>query len=272
MRFTKSSFLFLLACLIIDSHELHASADSLEAILIVGHQEDLTENAKDEMNDVALIFRENGVKVHKFYNEKAEWDEIKKLSGKCSFLVYSGHGSTLGENGGAGGLCIESLVTSEEMMNEFKLKESAVVCFQSVCMGTGSTAGDFDDISDSLAKARVTSYSKPFLEIGAAAYVAVNYSNGVEKFLESFFNGSTMVSAYNSSFYPWSDVEIDEVYKHDTTKRIVLASSPGGGMATYTKWVNGKKTTKRIITPKSFNAAMVGDLEFEFEIMKERDK
>jgi hypothetical protein len=264
----RKTFLSTLLISIVNLNFLFASPDSLDAILIVGHQEDLTENAKDEMNDVASILRENGVRVHKFYDDKAEWDEIKKLSGKCSFLVYSGHGSTLGENGGAGGLCIESLITSERMISEFKLKENGIVCFQSVCMGAGSTAGDFDDISDSLAKARVSSYSKPFLKIGAAAYVAVNYNNGIEKFLESFFDGNTLVSAYNSSFYPWSDVEIDEVYMHDATKRIVLASSPGGGMATYTKWVNGKKTTKRIVNPKSFNAAMVGDFEFDYEMMK----
>lgn len=245
------------------------SNDSLQALLIVGHQEDLTKNAIEDMNKLAILFRENGVKVHRFYDDKAEWDEIKKLSGKCSFLVYSGHGSTLGTNGGAGGLCIESLITSERMVSEFKLKENGIVCFQSVCMGAGSTAGDFDDIGDSLAKARVSSYSKPFLEIGAEAYVAVNYSNGIFKFLESFFQGENLWTAYINSFYPWSTVEIDEVYPNNSEKRIVLAASPGGGTATYTKWVNGKKTTKKIVNPKSYNAAFVGENEFSIENVKD---
>ncbi len=268
LRFNFDKIFWLIVVLFVGVPKMSIANDSLKAILIVGHQEELTTAAIENMNELAVLFRKNGVSVSKFYNEKAEWEEIKKLSGKCSFLVYSGHGSTLGENGGAGGLCINSLITSSEMVENFKMKKGGIVCFQSVCLGAGSTAGDFEDISKDLAKERVTSYSKPFFEMGASAYYANNYGDGVIDFLELFFEGKSLKLSYTESFGHWSKIEVDEAYAHDAQKQIVIAASPGGGTATYTKWVNGKKTTKQIKSPKSFNVAMVGQIDFVFEEMK----
>jgi hypothetical protein len=268
MKALKFLSIFLAVIVFESPSNLYASSDSLQALLIVGHQEDLTENAIEDMNKLAILFRENGVKVNKFFDDKADWGEIKKLSGKCSFLVYSGHGSTLGENGGAGGICINSMVTSSELVEEFKLKPNALVCFQSVCMGAGSTAGDMIDIGIDEAKKRVTSYSKPFLEIGASSYFASNYSYGVYSFLQLFFKGETLRMAFEDSFSNWSKIELEEAYAYNNQKHIVLAASPGGGTATYTKWVNGKKTTKQITNPKSYNVAMVGNVKFDFEMMR----
>lgn len=233
------------------------NSDKLHAVLIIGHQEDLTQSAMDQMDDIGDLFEENGVITHKFYDDKAEWEEIKKLSGKCSFLVYSGHGSTLGENS-VGGLCIESLVSSEKLMSEFKLKKNALVCFQSVCLGAGSTAGDDDDIGVELAKERVSSYAYPFFEIGATAYYANNFTDGVLGFLSDFLEGESLDMAYTTSLHGWSDVELTEAFERDNSKQIVISAQAGGGTATRTSWVNGVKTVTQIITPKSYDVAYVG--------------
>jgi len=265
MHYSIHKFLSVFLLVVMTTHGIGQDHKvRLHALLIVGHQEDLTEDAKEQMNDIAKVFEDNGITTHKFYDDKADWDEIKKLSGKCSFLVYSGHGSTLGENN-VGGICINSYVTAEKMVEEFRLKENALVCFQSVCLGAGSTAGDDDDIGKDLAKERVSSYAKPFLEIGASGYYANNYTNGVYEFLEDFLRGTNLNDAYNTSIGSWSAIEVNESLEGYNDKKIVIAARDSGGMATRTTWVNGVKTVKKVKSAKSYNVAYVGNEGFSIE-------
>ena len=111
---------------------------------------------------------------------------IIEVANKCKFFVYSGHGSTMGVNGNAGGICINSMVSSYELIKSLRLKENALVIFKSVCRGAGSSAGDNTDIGITEAKKRVTNYAYPFFEIGASAYYANNYGAGAYNFLEDF--------------------------------------------------------------------------------------
>ena len=122
------------------------NTEKLKAVLIVGHQEDGTSSAISSMDKVADLFEKNNVITKKFYDKNAQWKKIIEASKDASFFVYSGHGSNLGINGCTGGLCIESRVTSQELIDELKLKENAIVIFKSVCGGAGSSASDNGDI------------------------------------------------------------------------------------------------------------------------------
>ena len=238
------------------------SPKGLKAILIVGHQEDGTGRAMKDMDRIADIFLENGVSVDKFYDDKANWDKIIETAKECSFFVYSGHGSNMGEDGNAGGICINSRVSSSELMNKLRLKENALVIFKSVCNGAGSSAGDDNDIGITEAKKRVTYYAYPFFKIGASAYYANNFGDGVYNFLIDFLSGVTLEQSYLNSTKTWTNVEFDDVFSRDTTKSISIASCPGGGTATRTTYINGVKKVEQVEHPKAYDIAYVGKTVF----------
>jgi hypothetical protein len=244
-------------------------SSNLKAILIVGHQEDGTRSAIESMDKIASLFLENGVTVYKFYDKQANWDEILNVAKSCSFFVYSGHGSTLGENGNVGGICINSMVSSAELMRNLRLKENALVLFKSVCNGAGSSAGDDLDIGIYEAKKRVSSYAYPFFEVGASAYYANNYGNGVYNFLNDFFSGISLKNAYVNSAKTWTDIEFEEAFSRDRTKSISIASSKGGGTATRTTYTNGVKRVEQIQNPKAYEIAYVGETGFSIRDMNQ---
>jgi hypothetical protein len=263
----KLNILSIFSTLWISSHFTYpvlgqAGPKDLKAILIVGHQEDGTGKAIKDMDKIADLFVENGVAIHKFYDDKANWDQIIETAKECNFLVYSGHGSNRGEDGNAGGLCINSRVSSAELMNKLRLKKNAIVLFKSVCNGAGSSASDEQDIGITEAKKRVTYYAYPFFETGASAYYANNFGNGVYHFLMDFLKGLSVQQSYLNSTQIWTNVELEEVFSRDSTKSISIASTPGGGTATRTTYINGVKKEQEIKSPKGYKIAYVGKADF----------
>lgn len=264
-------FLFLFISLSAVTHSKTTTLfnkEGFEAILIVGQQEDGTKDAIARMDKIADFFKKKKVKVHQFYDGDANWNEIVQVSKNCSFLVYSGHGSNLGVDGNAGGLCLNDQISSKELMEQLRLKENALVLFQSVCKGAGSSAGDTKDIGIEEAKNRVTHYAYPFFEVGASAYYANNYLDGVLDFLTDFFDGNTLGSIYNKSIGSRHKIELEEPFEKDPRKTISIMSTPGGGVATVTTYTNGVKSVKKIIEPKSYDMAYVGASDFSIKHMK----
>ncbi len=251
------------------SHTIQAQQKyvSLKALLIVGHQEDGTSSAISDMNKIAAVFELHGIQVYKFYDSKASWGEIKSISPNCNFLVYSGHGSTMGENGESGGLCINQMISTSQMLNELRLKPNALILFKSVCMGAGSSAGDEGDIGISEALKRVTSYANPFFKIGASAYYANNYGGGVEGFLKNFLAKETLNNCFTKSAEMWTDIECNKTFSKDSSKNIGIASSAGGGTSTVTTYHNGVKTVKEVENAKSYDIAYVGAAGFSITAM-----
>jgi hypothetical protein len=243
------------------------SAGNLQAILIVGRQEDGTASAMEEMDRIAQVFEKNGVLVKRFYDKNAEWSQIVKAAPMASFLVYSGHGSTLGEGGSAGGLCINEYVTAEMIKSELRLRPNALVLFQSVCMGAGSSAGDDGDVGLDIARARVAAYAKPFLNCGASAYYANNIQSGVKQFLEDFFANKTLVECFRNSAQTWTTAEPGVVYVHDRTKNLRIAYTDWKGTITRTSWMNGVKTVEEIPGHKQYDIACVGADSFSLSTL-----
>lgn len=247
-----------------------ADYSSLKAVLIVGHEEDDTHEAIADMNEIADLFTQYKVTVYKFYDEKAIWSEITKVTPECNFLVYSGHGSVMGIDGKAGGICINpETVSTAQLIADLRLKENALVLFKSVCGGAGSSAGDQGDIGIDEARDRVMNYAYPFFEVGAAAYYANNYGSGVYNFLKNFLDGKSLYEGYVSSTSPWSEIEFEETFPKDTSKSFSIASRPGGGTATLITYTNGVKKEEKVISPKQYNVAYVGKKSFSIKNMLE---
>ena len=105
-------------------------ATTLEAVLVVGNIQESTKSAIKEMDEIALLFVKNGVKVTKFYDKNANWESIKTASKTASFFVYQGHGTTLGLNGESGGLVISDFIYAKQIYDELKLNKNCLVLFE----------------------------------------------------------------------------------------------------------------------------------------------
>jgi hypothetical protein len=219
-----------------------------KAILVVGNSEDNTTSAIQSMNKIAEYLKENGIKTVCFYDKAAKWDDIKKETNGAHFFIYNGHGSP------GGGLNIESGGSTKDIL-ELKLSKNAVVCFQSVCFGAGSSASDENEISFDEAVKRVKWYAEPFIKSGAGCYYANNWDNGVLGFLTGLFNGKsskTCFEYYNS----------EKIISFDKNKQIGLSLSNLGGTSKKTSYINGVKTVKIVPSHKSYDVAWVSNPEF----------
>jgi len=251
---------------------------TLKAVLVVGHQEEGTPSAVVAMNKIADFLEIKGVKVFRFYDDKADWDSIKAASKNANIFIYSGHGSTLGEGGKTGGLILKTRVSSKDIKDGLKLSSNSVILFKSVCGGAGSSAGDNRDIGINLAEYRVSNYSKPFFDIGASCYYASNGGDDCLTFLKDFFYGKTAKECFEISAR-WHKIEILKQYKYDKSKQISIASWEPEGFATLISYdiktvrvgteisSDTIKTVKKVPAYKSYGIAYVANPDFSVKDM-----
>jgi len=222
-----------------------------KAILVVGNTEDNTTSAIQSMNKIAEYLKDKGVKTKCFYDKVAKWDDIKKEANGAHFFIYNGHGTS------GGGLNIESGGSTKDII-ELKLSKNAVVCFQSVCFGAGSSASDDSEISYDEAVKRVKWYAEPFFKSGAGCYYANNWDNGILDFLKGLFNNKSSKSCfeyYNS----------EKIISYDSSKQIGLSLSNLGGTSKKTSYINGVKTVKIVPSHKSYDVAWISNPEFSLK-------
>jgi hypothetical protein len=109
------------------------SYESLTAVLVVGTNSLGTSSALTYTEEITEFLEGKGVVVHRFYDDKSDWDAIKKAANGAHFFLYNGHGGRMGGGGKVGGLFLTTSVSSKEIVNELKLHKNAVVIFTSVC-------------------------------------------------------------------------------------------------------------------------------------------
>lgn len=238
----------------------------LEAVLVVGNTEDGTASSIKDMNKLALIFQKNGIKITKFYNRNTNWEAIKMAAKTSSFFVYSGHGSNMGIYGNTGGLCLNKMISTKQILKELQLKKNAIVLFKSVCGGAGSSASDSKDIGIEEATTRVTDYAQPFFTIGAGCYYADNYEGGIDKFLISFLAGNTIEECYEATTNPdYIHREISKPFELDKKKMISICSDKNDGINTQYQFINGKAVITKIPSFKNYDIACVANPCFSID-------
>jgi hypothetical protein len=220
----------------------------LKAVLVVGHLEgDGTANAIRSMNRIADLLREKGVKTYCFYDTEAQWAKIEAAAKGAHFFLYNGHGRA------GGGLAIESGGTSGDI-ESLGLAANAVVGFQSVCFGAGSSASDDEEIDIAEAVKRVGWYAQPFLNSGAGCYYASNWNDGILQFLQRLFDGET-----SKACFAYCKVDTIMPFSSDRTKELGLCSVNFGGTVTRTSYRNGVKTVREVPSHRNFEVAWVGN-------------
>ncbi len=241
------------------------SGAGMRAVLVVGHQEDGTSAAISEMDKIANFLRARSVKVETFYDAKADWANISKAANGANFFLYSGHGGHFGEGGTWGGLSVTDIVHGQDI-EKLRFAPHALVLFQSVCGGAGSSADDEGDIGIKEAEKRVREYSSSFFKAGAGAYFAVNTTGGGLEVLQTMFTGKTLQDGYAKTCQHFYKVEFTRPFKNNL--EISLASSDWGGTVTRTTYTNGKKTVEEIPSSKNYSVAFIAPANFSLQNMR----
>jgi len=237
------------------------SADSkqLVAVLVVGHVEESTKEDIEQMNRVANFLTTHGVKVHKFYDKKAQWKLVAPAARDCNFFVYSGHGAEVEKHFLPGILCIEPMVSSTELRKNLKFSKKPLVIYKSVCFAAGSSASDTKDIGVDEAKRRVLHYARVYQDIGASAYYAVNFDDTMVAFLKLFFNGVTLRDAVLKNIDPGCKIEIDTKHPMIGGYSYSVVSDKSSGTCTRITYFSDKrKEVKQYPCFQEYNIAYVG--------------
>lgn len=240
------------------------NTEPLKAVLIVGPQEDGTKSAIVQMQKVASFLKSKGVTVFTFFDKDTDWEKIKKAADGAAFFIYSGHGNS------SCGFTLSKPITNEEIIKNLNLKKNALVLFQSVCYGAGSSAGDDIDIGLKEASIRVTNYAKAFIEKGTGCYFAINSNDGALDFLKDFYAGKTVQQCFEKSiefFYKIGKVEKSSLGEN---LKIAIASSDWGGTATRTTYTNGVKKVEEVPNVKSYSIAYISHPDFNLVKLKQQ--
>lgn len=269
----SSFFLLILFTLAAPFQSWGQSSDSnqkLKALLIVGPLGSGTTKAMEEMNQLAFLLTEHGVAVEKLYHKKAKWKDIVKYAPDCDFFIYSGHGSNMGTKGKAGGLCLSDreMIPTEQIMKELQLKPNALVIMKSVCRAAGSSANEPRDIGILTAKERVEHYAYPFMELGAGAYYADNYSDGAYTFLEMFLSGEEVLNCYRISAQRYAYIEFESTFPRNQDFTFSISSSGGVHEMERSNQQTHGRYVQQHVPPKSYDIAFVGPATFSLSFMK----
>jgi len=185
----------------------------LKAVLVVGPLDEdgpLTTREKANMNTVAEELEAHGVTVHKFYTPNNDWTQIKAAARGAHFFLYRGHGvyrppmpyPTVG------GLYLkDGFILPDTIRNDMALAPGAIVMLYG-CFSAGTSALDEGEISSQEASRRVSQYSAPFIDVGAAGYYANWYDDAFQQLVRSLFQGMTLGQAYES-FYDFDEATVE---------------------------------------------------------------
>ena len=245
-----------------DSVSLHRdSLSKIKAILVVGGPvEESQQEYINEMKSVALYLKSIGVQVKEFYNPNAKWNDIVHASVGSNIFLYAGHGTDLGGEGKAGGLCLsDGDISSDTILKRLKLHKNALILFHGVCNSAGSSAADKADIGVHEAIQRISDYAHPFILLGAEGYYANNYSGSLKLFLKDFFNKKSIKQIYKKATSLEVKIDTIQKYMYNPIFEISVAGSTPPGSFTRITSTNGKKKVEKNLKHfKEYDIAFVG--------------
>lgn len=178
-------------------------AEQLEAVLILGSNlPDTTRKSHlGELNDIESFLGSKNVIVHKFYDSEAKWDNIIKVTPRCKFFIYFGHGG-MKNFIYIGGV----LIDSNKIISDLRLKPNSIILLGHCCFSAGSSSDDKGPISLKTARDRVHSRYSVYSKTGASVYYSNNFYMKVLSFLAGLYNGNS-IAEYTKNF-----VEKDGLY------------------------------------------------------------
>lgn len=229
------------------------SLDRLKVVLVVGEREEEEDAMLNRTIELKNHLLKKGVNVQLF-KPPASWEAIVENSKNAHVFLYAGHGD------GDGFYLAGGSISSERIKQDLKLHPKAIILFNHVCYGAGSSASDRSKISDEEATLRVQEYAKTFIEIGAGGYYANNANYSMLSFFDSFCNQNPLKNIVMNGRWSADNVIVtEELYKYnDDFEIMVTCDESYNGYSTVTTYTNGVKSVKKIKSFPSYSVAYVG--------------
>ena len=199
-----------------------AKLKQLKVVIVIGND---ASSFINEHEEVAVFLRVHGVDVTEIYTPNAKWEKIKEASKGAHIFIYSGHGwISTDKNKDEGIFYLDDGFTyGKQITNELHLNKNALVLFNHVCFGAGSSASDLKDIGINEAVNRVSNYSKIFLNNNIGAYYACNTVGYIKPVLIKFFNGACIKDIYNYEASDYNIIQYRDKYKYDDKYEIAVS-------------------------------------------------
>ncbi len=186
-----------------------AGLPPLKAVLVVGPIDQQTNGVPGastqqeiaNMELAAAALQSQGVQVLKFYAPNDRWSNIVAAANGAHFFMYRGHGIfwngdvNTPEVGGFG--LTERMYSNHDIKRDIKLAPNAIVMLHA-CFATGSSTTDPGSITQTESRRRISQYSQPFFEMGAAGYYANWYGDAFQVFINNLFAGQTLGNAFKN--------------------------------------------------------------------------
>jgi hypothetical protein len=261
---TTNNYLFSINA---KKEKINLSVDTLKnikVVIVVGPVEEMTDEFINQQKKLSGLLKSIGIQVKEIYPPN-DWKTLVHEAEGANLFIYSGHGSKFGKNNVAGGICLsDGIWNPDQLKADLQLSKNALILFNHVCGGAGSSASDKNDIGINEAIKRVSDYSKPFFEIGAKAYYANNYNYSLISFIKSFLNGNCIQDIHNSEANLFNYKSKSKTYKYNNEMEIAVGSRVFNANNS-----SGSKTTETERKTVDYNISYVGPPYFNLEYLLE---
>jgi len=231
---------------------------SLKALIVVGDES--VKHFVPSAERLADFLRSLGISVKELYPPYSTKENVIKGSKNVNIFVYKGHGNDWGV------ICLDDGQMSNDAIAEnIKLAPNALVMYNHVCTGAGSSAGDRQSITYTTARDRVFLNARPYLNAGAGMYYANNYFGSDIVFFRKLLLGQkNMYDLYRETTSRLNQT-IEKICSYD--KGIVAGLSSyysGQKRKITTTSCNGQCRTEMLPPAKSYDIAFVAPSNYTF--------
>ena len=230
---------------------------ALKAVIIVGDES--CDRFVPAAKEFAEFLRSLGIKVKELYPPHSTSDNVIKASKSANIFVYKGHGNT------SGVICLEDRhMYNLELEEKIQLAPNAVVMYNHVCTGAGSSAGDRQSISYTTARDRVFLNARPYVNNGAGMYFANNFcGSDIALFRKLLIEQKNVYDLYRETTERYHQT-IEKICRYDKGIVAGVSSHYSGEKRKITTTINGRSTTETLPPAKSYSIAFVAPSDYTF--------
>ena len=231
---------------------------SLKALIVVGDES--VKHLVPSAEQLAEFLRSLGISVKELHPPYSTAENVIKSSKNVNIFVYKGHGN----DGGV--ICLDDGQMSNDAIAEnIKLAPNALVMYNHVCTGAGSSAGDRQSITYTTARDRVFRNARPYLNTGAGMYYANNYyGKDIAFFRQLLLEQKTMYDLYHETIEGLQQT-LEKICRYDKGIVAGVSSYYSGQKRKITiTSCNGQCRTEMLPPAKSYDIAFVAPSNYTF--------
>ena len=151
-----------------------------------------------------------------------------------------------------------------ELEEKIQLAPNAVVMYNHVCTGAGSSAGDRQSISYTTARDRVFLNARPYMNNGAGMYFANNFcGSDIALFRKLLIEQKNVYDLYRKTTERYYQT-IEKICRYDKGIVVGVSSHYSGEKRKITTTINRRSTTETLPPAKSYSIAFVAPSDYTY--------